>query len=252
MKNILTIATRKAVIILGLATLTAIPVFAQQSKWRFDAGHSQAAVFLGSNSNLQEAGIARVGGNAEFIAGDPSQSVLNFSVRLPQDQRMSFQSTRVEERADGKLQITGKMTLTLIKSDAEYNPGEDYRGPIYGQAVAHNVSREVTFVLPMVDNAEAKQEITAEATLGIESFPELFAAVRQAAWQPVVQDEHCKVAEAREDYRGDECSGKLIAPEYQAAALNPGEDYRGDESPAPSGNTMKIVLQLQLNRVRLG
>jgi hypothetical protein len=252
MKNILTDATRKAVIILGLASLTAIPVFAQQSNWKVDGGHSMAAIYLGSNSNLQEAGIARVRGNAEFVAGDPSQSVLNFSARLRQDQWMTFQSTRVEERADGKLQITGEMTLTQIQGEAEYNPGEDYRGPIYGQAVAHNVSQEVTFVLPMVDNAEAKQEITAEATVGRENFPELFAALRQAAWQPLVQDEHCQAAQAGEDYRGAECNGKLIAPAYQVAALNPGEDYRSDESPAPAGNTMKIVLQLQLNRVSLG
>jgi len=40
----------------------------------------------------------------------------------------------------------------------------------------------------------------------------------------------------------------LIAPEQRVAAMRIGEDYRGDESPAPSGNLMKLVLQLQLNR----
>ncbi len=62
-------------------------------------------------------------------------------------------------------------------------------------------SREMTFILPMVDNAEAKQEITAETTLGRENFPELFAAVHQAAWKPLVQDEHCQIAQAGEVYR---------------------------------------------------
>ncbi len=252
MKNILREATRKVVIILGLAGLTATPVFAQQSNWKVDGGHSRAAIYLGSSSNLQEAGIAGVRGNADFIAGDPSQSVLNFSATLPQDQWMTFRSTRVEERADGKLQITGEMMLVRIERDATYNPGEDYRGPVYGEPAIKTASQEMTFILPMVDNAEAKQEITAEATLGRENFPELFAALRQAAWKPLVQDEHCQVVQAGEDYRGAECSGKLIAPAYRVAALNPGEDYRGDESPAPSGNTMKIVLQLQLNRVSLG
>ena len=91
-----------------------------------------------------------------------------------------------------------------------------------------------------------KGEITAEATLGIENFPELFAAVHQAAWKPLVQDKACEIPQAGEDYRGAECSGTLIALAYQLAALNPGEDYRGDESPAPAGNAMKVVLHLQL------
>ncbi len=102
---------RKMVIILGLAA-DGFPVFAQQSNWKVDGGHSTAAIYLGSSSNLQEAGSARVRGNAEFIAGDPSQSVLNFSATLPQDQWMTFRSTRVEERADGKLQVTGEMMLS--------------------------------------------------------------------------------------------------------------------------------------------
>jgi len=98
----------------------------------------------------------------------------------------------------------------------------------------------------------AKEEIIAVATLGRENFPQLFAALHQASWQPVVLDEHCVIPQAGEDYRGAECSGKLIAPAYRLAALNPGEDYRGDELPAPAGNLMKIVVRLQLNRVSLG
>src|ERR1035441_2401989 len=59
-----------------------------------------------------------------------------------------------------------------------------------------------------------------------QNFPELLAAVRQAAWQPVIQDEACEMPPAGEDYRGAACTGRLIAPAYQLAAIRTGEDYR--------------------------
>ena len=118
--------------------------------------------------------------------------------------------------------------------------------------MVRTVTRNVTLVLPLVDNAERKAELNAEVVLGAENFPELLAAVRQAAWQPVIQDEACEMPQAGEDYRGAACTGTLIAPGYQLAAIRTGEDYRGDESPAPSGNLMKIVFRLQLSRQNLG
>jgi len=112
--------------------------------------------------------------------------------------------------------------------------------------------RATSRFLPLADNAERTGEITGEGILWVENFPELFAAVRQAAWQPVIQDEACEMPQAGEDYRGAECTGTLIAPAYQVAAIRIGEDYRGDESAAPSGNQMKLILRLQLSRQNLG
>jgi hypothetical protein len=247
MKNLVTLATRKILVIAGIALLSALPVFAEQGKWRVDAEHSTAWIFLGSNSDLQNVGIARVGGNAEFNSAEPAKSALDISAQLPEGQAMTFKSKHVDLRPDGKLEITGEMTLARTESDAVYNPGEDYCGPVYGESVVRTVKREVTFVVPLPDNAGQKAEITAEATLGVENFPELFAAVRQAAWQPIVQDAACQMPQASsEDYRGADCTGTLIAPVYRAAATRIGEDYRGDESPAPSGDLMKLVLRLQL------
>lgn len=252
MKNLVTLSTRKMLVILGIAILMGLPVFAQESKWKIDAEHSTASIFLGSNSDLQNIGMVRIGGDAEFNSAEPSQSALNLSAELPEGHWMTFQSKRIDLRADGKVQVSGEMMLAHIERDADYNPGEDYRGPSYGEPRVSTVVREVTFVLPMVDNAASKAEITAEATLGIENFPELFAAVRQAAWQPVVQDEACEMPQAGEDYRGAVCTGKMSEPAYRMAAIRIGEDYRGDESPAPSGNLMKLVLQLKLSREALG
>ena len=252
MKNLLRPAIRKTLAILGIASLAALPVLAQESKWKVDAERSTASIFLGSNLDLQNVGIARIGGIAEFNSAEPAKSALDISAKLPEGQAMTFKSKRIDLRADGKLQITGDMTLARTERDATCSPGEDYRGPVYGEFVVRTITRSVTLVLPLVDNAQRKAEINAEVILGGENFPELFAAVRQAAWQPVIQDEACEAPQAGEDYRGAACTGTLIAPAYRLAAIRSGEDYRGDESPAPSGNLMKIVFRLQLSRQNLG
>ena len=251
MKNLLT-PTRKMLVILGIAMLTALPVFAQQSKWKVDAEHSTAKIFLGSNSDLQNVGVALVGGKAEYDSADSGESALAIWADLPDGAWMTFKSKHSELQADGTLRVIGEMTLARSESDAIYNPSEDYYGPVYGKTTVRSMTREVAFVLPPMNNPGAEMEISADALLGVENFPELFAGVRQAAWKPVVQDEACEIPQAGEDYRGANCSGKLIAPAYQLATINPGEDYRGDESPAPSGNLMKIVLHLQLSRADIG
>jgi hypothetical protein len=246
MRNLVTPGARKIVIILGIAILMTLPVAAQANRWNVDSEHSTASIFLGSKSDLQNTGIVRVEGDAAYDSADPAESALAISTELPGGALMTFKSKRGELQADGTLRVVGEMTLSQTERDANYNPGEDYYGPIYGKASVRKVTREVAFVLPPMNNPGHEMEVTAEAKLGIENFPELFAALRQAAWQPVVQDKTCDVRQAGEDYRGAECSGSLIAPAYRATVLNLGEDYRGDESPVPSGNLLKIVLRLQL------
>jgi hypothetical protein len=252
MENLLRPATRRMVVILGIAMLTALPVSAQQNIWRVDAEHSTAKIFMGTNSDLQNVGVALVGGKAEYDSADPSASALTILADLPDGAWMTFKSKRSELQADGSLHVTGEMTLVRAQYDAIYNPGEDYYGPISGKATVRKVTREVAFVLPPMNNPGPEMEVSAEALLGIENFPELFTEVRQAAWKPIVHDAACETPQAGEDYRGAECSGKLIAPTYQLVTINPGEDYRGDESDAPAGNGMKLVLHLQLSRQNLG
>jgi hypothetical protein len=248
MKNLITLTARKMLVMLGIAIVMGLPVFAQESKWKIDAEHSTMSIFMGSNSDLQNVGIVRIGGDAEYDSADPAESALNLSAKLPDGQWMSFQSKHSELQADGMLHVIGEMTLVRSLSEGTYNPGEDYRGPVYGNAAVSSVTREVEFVLPPMNNPGPEMEVTAESSLGIENFPELFAAVSHAAWQPIVQDEACEIPQAGEDYRGAECTGKLSEPDYRMATIRSGEDYRGDESPAPTGNLMKLVLQLKFSR----
>jgi hypothetical protein len=239
-------------LVLAFGSLAAFPAFAQQSMWSVDAQHSTARIFLADNANLQNVGIALVRGAAKFNSADPTQSALTFSAELPGGQSISFRSESVGVDFDGNLHIAGKMTLAHMERGVTVDPREDYSGALYGEPAIYKATREVSFVLPMADAVEKNAKITAEAELGIESFPRMFAAVRQANWQPVVEDEHCELAQAGEDYRGAVCSGRVLAPAYNIAAVNVGEDYRGFDSRMPSGKLMKLVLQLNLNREAIG
>lgn len=252
MKSLFRISIRRMLMISAIAGLAAFPAFAQESLWSVDANHSTAKIYLGSNSNWQEAGIALVRGVAAFNIADPAAAALEFSARLPEGQSVSFRSERVEVDFDGNLHVTGKMTLAGVERSVLLNPGEDYSGPIYGEPTIHMVKRDVTFVIPMADAAAEHAEVTAEAELGIENFPEMFAAVREANWQPVVEDRRCEIGQAGEDYRGAICSGKVLAAPLNIAAVSVGEDYRGFDVIRPSGNEMKLVLRLNLTRQALG
>lgn len=240
MKSLFGLRIRMMVLALGIACLSASSVAAQQ----VDAEHSTARFLLGSQSNLQEIGVARVSGVAKINAAEPAESVLDISAQLPDGQSVSFQSKRVELRADGKLQVSGEMRLTRVEHEVNLAPTEDYRGGIDGAMVTHAVAREVSFVIPLA--GVEKGDAIAEADLGVENFPQLFAAVREANWQPVSEDESCVMSQAGEDYRGASCSGKMIDIPTAYASVSVGEDYRGFDPAIPSGKMMRLVLQLKL------
>lgn len=244
MKNLFGLRIRILLLAMGIASLGASPVVAQQDQWRIDAEHSTAQILLGSNTDLQTVGFARVSGVAKINAAEPSESMLDISAQLPEGESLSFRSKRVELRADGKLEVSGEMRLTRVEHEVNIAPAEDYRGAIVGAAVTHTVAREVRFVIPLA--GVEKGEAIAEADLGLENFPQLFAAVREANWQPVIEDERCVLSQAGEDYRGATCSGKVIDLPSAYSTVTVGEDYRGAEPAMPSGNMMRLVMQLKL------
>ena len=165
MKNSLAVATRGMLVIVGIALLASLPVYAQQDNWKIDAQHSTAWIFLGSNSNLQNVGVVLVRGHAAYDSADPSESAISIRADLPDGASMTFKSKRSELQADGTLHVIGEMTLARVESDPIYTPGEDYYGPVYGKAAVRKVTREVAFVLPPMNNPGPEMEISAVATL---------------------------------------------------------------------------------------
>jgi len=245
MKSIVAPNAQRIILILAIATLAAVPAIAKEGSWKLDADHSTARILLGTNAfNI---GVARVGGNVEISAAEPTNSVLNLSIDPAGSKLITFKSRRATIGRDGRLEVTGDLTLSRVVREINLNPAEDYYGAADGKPITQTVTREVTFVLPMTDGGN-QVEVTAEANIFRESFPELFAAVTDGNWQPVIQDKACEMPHAGEDYAGALCSGTVVEPDRSAAFASIGEDYHGFESAAPAGNLVTIVLKLHLTR----
>jgi hypothetical protein len=245
MKSIVAPNALRIVLILAIATITAVPAIAKEGTWKLDADHSTARILLGANAfNI---GVAHVSGKVELDAAKPRNSILDLSINPAGGKLITFKSRRATLSPDGKLEVSGDLTLSRVVRQVILNPAEDYSGPVYGEPMMQTVTHEVTFVFPM--SGQAKQaEIAGETKMFGEDFPELFAAVKDTNWQPVIQGRACKVPPAGEDYAGALCTGTVVEPNRSAAVASIGEDYHGFESAAPEGNLMTIALKLHLTR----
>ena len=246
MKRRVALTTQRIVLIFAIATFAAVPVIASEGNWKLDADHSTARILLGSNAvNI---GVARIGGDVTLDTAEPTNSRFDLSIDPAERELITFRSRHASMRPDGKLEVSGDLTLSRVVREVYLNSGEDYHGPVYGEAHKQTVSREATFVLPISLRGK-KAEITAEAKILGDKFPELFAAVNEVNWPPVILDKTCEMPQAGEDYAGAVCAGTLIEPDRRAVSLaQVGEDYHGFESIAPEGNLMTIVLKLRLTR----
>jgi hypothetical protein len=208
-----------------------------------------------ANPNSLNVGVAQVNGKIRLVASNPAASLADFTLSLADTgilrTKIAFKSTRTVVESD-EVHVIGDLTLTILERSATYNPREDYAGPVYGERVAHNITRQVVFVFPKESLAQqnAKAEISATALIGRESFPELLPAISVVNWPPVVEDEHCQMpSNLGEDYAGLSCTGTAIETHHAPSLpANVSEGYRGSETAAPVGNQLKILLNLQLTR----
>jgi hypothetical protein len=228
---------------LRLPPIAAVPAIAKEGNWKLDADHSTARILLGANAfNI---GVAHVGGKVELDAAESTNSVFDLSIDPAEGKLITFKSRRAAMNPDCKLEVSGDLTLSRVVRQVILNPAEDYSGPVYGEPTQQTVARKITFVVPMSDRG-GQAEITAEANLFRENFPELFAAVTDVNWQPLIQDKACEVPPAAEDYAGAVCTGTVVEANRSAAVGSIGEDYHGFELAAPQGNLMTIILKLRL------
>lgn len=245
MKSTVALTTQRIVLSLAIALVVAAPAIAKENGWKLDADHSTARILLGANAfNI---GVARVSGKVELGPTQPTNSILDLSIDPAGGKMIAFKSRRATMSPDGKLEVSGDLTLSRVVRQAILNPGEDYSGPVYGEPLMQTVTREVTFAFPMSDQAK-QAEITGEARMFGEDFPELYAAVTETNWQLVIQDKACELPPAGEDYAGALCSGTVVEPDRSTAFARAGEDYHGFESDAPKGTLLRMVLKLHLTR----
>jgi|GEM_PF-973322 len=253
--------------------------------WILDADTSNARLFRGSraNSDSVNTGVARVIGKVKLDTNDLDASFFDLSI-YPADENwghvlspegtlptsyapdatdqtlLTFKSTRILRTGNGRLEVIGDLTLTRVDRDVTASPLEDYAGPVYGDPVIHNVTREITFLFPSVSAAYASGpltpamlqtkgvlEIVGAARVDREEFPELISAIKETNWPPVAQNKDCMPSSAGEDYSGTVCTATLIAPtrgNNRGMPDSVGEDYSGPQcTPATSNQT--IVLDLK-------
>jgi hypothetical protein len=256
--------------------------------WVLDSSGSNARLFQGSsaNSDSVNTGVARVTGKVKIDANDLGTSFFDLSI-YPADENwgkvlspegalpagyvpestdqtlLTFKSTRILRTGNGKLEVIGDLTLTRVERTVTATPTEAYAGPVYGDPVIHNVTREITFLFPSVSAARFSEsltpavqqtrgvlEVVAAARVDREEFPELLSAIKETNWPPVVQNKDCHMpSTVGEDYSGAVCTGTVIAASQadncQATYSGGGEGYSGPVCTPAAGNQTTIVLDLK-------
>jgi len=252
-----------------------------------DSSRSNARLLQGSraNSDSVNTGSARVTGKVKLDTNDLDGSVFDLSF-YPADEDwghtlspegtlpigyvpdatdqtlLTFKSTRILRTGNGKLEVVGDLTLTRVERTAIATPTEDYAGPVYGDAVIHNETREITFLFPSASAAHVSGpltpamvqkggvlEIVGSARVDRDEFPELLSAIKETNWPAVVQNKDCYMpSTVGEDYSGAPCTGTVAAATSDNNCDVPasaGEDYSGPQCTPATGNQTTIVLDLK-------
>jgi polyisoprenoid-binding protein YceI len=255
--------------------------------WILDSGRSNARLFQGSraNSDSVNPGVARVTGKVKLDANDLDASFFDLSI-YPADEDwgnalspegtlptgyvpdatdqtlLTFKSARILRTGDGKLAVVGDLTLTRVERTVMATPTEAYAGPVYGDPVIHNETREITFLFPSASAAHISGpltpamlqrggvlEIVGSARVDRDEFPELLTAIKETNWPAVVENKDCHMPSTiGEEYSGAPCTGTVVAAtrdnncEMPASA---GEDYSGPQCTLATGNQTTIVLDLK-------
>jgi polyisoprenoid-binding protein YceI len=277
---------QRRVIKFGSAAFFITSLALASDTWILDSSKSNARLVQGSKaiSGSVNTGVARVTGKVKLDANDLDTSFFDLSI-YPADENwghvlspegalptgnvpdardrtlLTFRSTRIHRTENGRLEVIGDLTLTRVRCAVTAAPTEAYAGPVYGDPVIHNETREITFLFPSVSAARLSESLTpaVQQTEGVlevvgaarvdhKEFPELLSAIQESTWPPAVQDKDCMPSSAGEEYSGTVSTGTLIAATRADNCNMPssaGEDYSGPQFAPTTGNQTTIVLDLK-------
>jgi len=260
-----------------LAGVFASPAFGQSADWKVDGAHSAARISVedktaaGSGITLLVGG-ASVSGALKLDSTDVSKSTVEFAVYpaissepapagepadpdAAQTTVVSFRSEQASWTSDGRLKVTGQLTVSLVERQVQLDANEAYSGPVYVDRVISQASREESFLfrIPSLGspnaNGNAGMDVSTWLEINREDFPELVSAVLSTAWPATAQDRNCEApAAASEAYSGTLCTGSdVIVPSDTRTAVAASEDYPGSATTyAEPGNFVTVSLQLHL------
>ena len=196
--------------------------------WVLDSSKSNARLFPGSrtNSELVNTGIARVSGKVKLNTNDLDASFFDLSI-YPADEDwgyalspegtlptgyvsgstdrtvLTFKSTRILMRTNGKLAVIGDLTLTRVDRSVAATPTEAYAGPVYGEPAIHIESREITFLFP----SEGAAHLAGPLTPAVQQTKGVLEIAGSARLIAATGDDNCHMpASVGEDYSGPRCT----------------------------------------------
>jgi polyisoprenoid-binding protein YceI len=275
-------------LLLGLTALAVASVSAQNVKWQIDAGHSSASIFLAQSGDPDPGlniAVAIAAGTMELDSADPSRFSLQLNI-IPADQDeavlnpngtlragayaalshytvMSFQSKPAVRDKNGKLQLTGDLTVTYVEREApaEWNVG--YSGPTVITPVSKSAAREVIFTFDKSDSdiAYGKKvgwmEITGLGRISLEDLPAMRFWLSSSIWPRLVEDRSCHLPNysvSMRDYHGAVCTGNVVEtnrPKELPGGSLSGLDYSGPRYEAPQKiDEVRILLDLKIREPR--
>ncbi|HMD30721.1 MAG TPA: hypothetical protein VKG84_02345, partial [Candidatus Acidoferrales bacterium] len=181
---------------------------------------------------------ARSGQNSTAPDADAAPSTL-----------LSFHSEKASWTSDGKLQVTGRLTVAHVEYVATLNANEGYSGPDFTDRVVVKVTREESFIFAIPASGRAAADVATSLTINSENFPELANAVLSTNWPAAAQEKTCEAPlTTSEDYSGTLCIGsQVITPSNTRQSVAAAEDYPGDNANAAQpGNIVTVALHLRL------
>src|SRR5579864_8668151 len=228
LQQVLPLSTKllwRIVSLLLLAATTASIAANAQDSWQIDRKHSVATLSMGSGANQSQIGLARVSGEVVFEPSDRGDPIVTLKIvgdaRAADYASMSFSSKRSAMRADGKVTVTGDLSVTRVERSVTMEPNEAYPGPQYGEPVARTTTRQITLILSDPRQAPSQNgamHFSGRSTVSREDFPDLLDAIALDDWpSQLINDEKCEnPSTVGEDYSGVKC---LHRAQYMTASF---------------------------------
>jgi hypothetical protein len=251
------------VLMMTLASLVvSIPAQAQDI-FQVDPQQSVAHLSLGSGQDAMEIGLARVSGQVVFDSAESADPSVSLKITPYDEPRsvyvgMSFTSERSALTPDGKLAVTGKLSVTRVERSVTMEPNEAYAGPQYGEPVSDTVTREITLMFSdprRQASGSPTTEMFGTTSVSRETFPQFVDAVTAGDWPTaLVDEEKCEQPSTiGEDYSGAACTADIAAAISNPAVIagNAGaEDYSGFY-PLGTSDHKQATMTLDLNLTEL-
>ena len=241
------------------ASLLALPAFAQSAEWKVDSDHSSARIVAKSQSRDGDSsialGAAAASGILRMSNSNPANSTFEFEL-YPSGagSHLMFRSEKAALTADGKLKLSGTLTVSRVVREMRLEGNEGYSGPVETGRVVSQSSREESIIVPIPAAARGMRrgqqaDVSASLTISDEDFPELVNEILAANWPAKAQDQSCEAsAGSSEDYAGTLCTGSGVdSRSITRTATSFGEDYPGAsvDSVQP-GKIVTLALHLRL------